>query len=882
MNKLFFILLLLLSGLTSFASHIYGGEMVYEYISSNATTNSKKYKITLRLFRDNDGGGAPLPETLIIGIFDYATKKHYPATSTGYTVSKTSGPTVVDVKVSPCITGSVRANYSVATYSVEVDLPNNSDGYICAFETCCRVNNLNNVYHPGGGPGSVGGTGSTYVCKIPGSTQVPVSGRNSSPQFVTSLDLVCYEKAFRWDFSAVDADGDELQYSFFDGYNKTTAPDANPIPPAAPSFGGIDYPLLQYVNGYSSSKPLGANASIDSKTGIISGIAPPQGLYVVCVLIKEFRNGKLIGEHLKDFILNVRVCDFSGAQLKPTYSACDDFNYSFQNLNNSPLNNTFYWDFGVQNSTDDFSTAKEPTFSYPDTGTYTLKLVINRDAGCSDSSTALVKVYPGFFPNFDVEGICVTKPTKFLDKTISKYGRVDSWQWNFGDNNNATNESTEASPSHIYSQIGNYNAGLIVSSTKGCVDTIFKDISIIDKPPLTLAFNDTLICNGDALQLQAIGNGNFSWQPAGNISNANSATPTVRPTSTTSYTVQLNDNGCINQENVQVRVVNSVSLTTIRDTTICLTDAVQLNAQSNGLRYEWSPAATLSNTNILNPVATPTGTTSYQVTAIIGNCSATKTVTVRTVPYPAANAGNDVVLCYGEETTLNANFTGNSFSWLNGETLSDAFIVNPIARPLSSTAYILNVLDNKGCPKPGLDTVLVTVLPKIKAFAGNDTAAVVGQSLQLVASGGIKYEWSPATALNNPNIANPVANYDGSFENIQYKVIVGNENGCFDSAYVSVKVFKTNPRIYVPTAFTPNGDGLNSIFRPIPVGISRIESFQVFNRWGQLVFSSADVRGWDGKIGGKEQPTGTYVWLVKGIDYTGKVFTDKGTVLLLR
>ena len=882
MNKLFLILLLLLSGLTSFASHIYGGEMFYEYLSSNPSQNSKKYKITLRLFRDNDGGGAPLPESLIIGIFDYATKRHYPASSTGYTVTKSSGPTAVDVKVSPCITGSIRANYSVATYSLEVDLPNNAEGYICAYETCCRVNNLNNVFHPGGGPGSIGGTGSTYVCKIPGTLQLPVTEHNSSPQFVTSLDLVCYEKAFKWDFSALDPDGDELQYSFFYGYNKTTAPDANPIPPATPSFGANDYPLLEYINGYTYSKPLGPNASIDSKTGIISGIAPPQGLYVVCVLIKEFRNGKFIGEHLKDFILNVRVCDFSGAQLKPTYSACDDLSYAFQNLNNSPLNNTFYWDFGVPNRTDDFSTDKEPTFIFPDTGTYTLKLVINRDAGCSDSATSLVKVYPGFFPDFDVEGICVNKPTRFIDKTISKYGRANAWQWNFGDNAGPTNESTENSPTHTYAQLGTYNTGLIVSSTKGCVDTIFKDISIIDKPPLQLAFNDTLICNGDALQLQAFGNGNFTWQPGNNITNANTATPTVRPTATTSYTVELNDNGCINQENVQVRVVNSVSLTTIADTTICLTDAVQLNVQSDGLSYAWSPAATLNDATIANPIATPNSTTTYQVTAFIGKCSATKAVTVKAVPYPASNAGKDVTLCYGQETQLSASITGNSFTWLNGETLSDAFILNPVARPLSTTTYILNVLDNKGCPKPGIDTIVVTVLPKIKAFAGNDTAAVIGQPLQLVATGGINYEWQPATALNNPSIANPVAHYDGSFENIQYKVIIGNENGCSDSAFVSVKVFKTNPRIYVPTAFTPNGDGLNSTFRPIPVGISRIEYFQVFNRWGQLVFSSETGRGWDGKIGGKEQPTGTYVWLVKGVDYTGKIFTDKGTVLLLR
>ena len=101
--------------------------------------------------------------------------------------------------------------------------------------------------------------------------------------------------------------------------------------------------------------------------------------------------------------------------------------------------------------------------------------------------------------------------------------------------------------------------------------------------------------------------------------------------------------------------------------------------------------------------------------------------------------------------------------------------------------------------------------------------------------------------------------------------------------YSKVKIFKTNPQVFVPTAFTPDGDGRNDLFRPIAVGISRIEYFRVFNRWGQLVFSTTvNGKGWDGRIGGKEQGSGTFVWLVKGVDYTGKTFFAKGTVTLIR
>ena len=76
-----------------------------------------------------------------------------------------------------------------------------------------------------------------------------------------------------------------------------------------------------------------------------------------------------------------------------------------------------------------------------------------------------------------------------------------------------------------------------------------------------------------------------------------------------------------------------------------------------------------------------------------------------------------------------------------------------------------------------------------------------------------------------------------------------NDAGCVDSAHVSVKVFKTNPYVFVPTAFTPNGDGLNDDVKPIAVGVKQIKYFSIYNRWGQLVFkTTTNGQGWDGTI----------------------------------
>jgi gliding motility-associated-like protein len=215
--------------------------------------------------------------------------------------------------------------------------------------------------------------------------------------------------------------------------------------------------------------------------------------------------------------------------------------------------------------------------------------------------------------------------------------------------------------------------------------------------------------------------------------------------------------------------------------------------------------------------------------------------------------------------------------------LTNANTLNPIAFPPRTTEYILTVFANLGCPKPDADTVLITVLPRIIPYAGNDTLVIVGQSLQLNAEGGTGYQWIPSTGLNNPLISNPIGLYGPEIDSIRYTVLVFNAAGCVDSAFVTVVVFKTNPYVFVPTAFTPNGDGLNDVIRPIAVGVKQIKFFSVYNRWGQLLFkTSVNGKGWDGTIAGVPQGSNVFVWMVSAVDYLDKPIFLKGTVTLIR
>jgi gliding motility-associated-like protein len=213
--------------------------------------------------------------------------------------------------------------------------------------------------------------------------------------------------------------------------------------------------------------------------------------------------------------------------------------------------------------------------------------------------------------------------------------------------------------------------------------------------------------------------------------------------------------------------------------------------------------------------------------------------------------------------------------------LNDPSSLSPQATLRTTTTYVLSTVNMAGCISR--DTVTVEVNPEVIAFAGRDTAVVVNQVLQFNATGGVTYQWTPGTALNSTTISNPRAVYNGSFDSIRYHLEVADSIGCTDDATVLVKIFRTNPRVFVPTAFTPNGDGRNEIVAPIAVGLTKLDYFRIFNRWGQLVFETTiNGKGWDGKIGGKEQSTATYVWIVKGTDYTGKQVFEKGNVTLIR
>jgi hypothetical protein len=298
-----------------------------------------------------------------------------------------------------------------------------------------------------------------------------------------------------------------------------------------------------------------------------------------------------------------------------------------------------------------------------------------------------------------------------------------------------------------------------------------------------------------------------------------------------------------------------------------------------------------------------TVSTDYRVIVKSGVCpqdtSSIAAVSYVNVPFPQATyQPADTLICYNTPAYLTTTITiGTNYAWSNTGTLAGEgnnnitslpYTINPIATPKTTTDYVLSV-ENAGCPNLLLDTFQVRVLPPILVNAGNDTSVVIGEPLLLNATsndtttpGGDQFNWSPGIGLNDPNIYDPTGIYSAETDSVLYTVTATSQYGCIGTGTVTVRVFKTPPDIFVPNAFTPGGP-TNDLFRPIPVGISRLEFFRVYNRWGQLVYFTTRIGdGWDGRVDGRLQDSGTYVWTVEGTTYTGHTVAHKGTMILVR
>jgi gliding motility-associated-like protein len=299
---------------------------------------------------------------------------------------------------------------------------------------------------------------------------------------------------------------------------------------------------------------------------------------------------------------------------------------------------------------------------------------------------------------------------------------------------------------------------------------------------------NTPVCAGDSLVLESSNAGTgstYQWTtPTGQIiTGKRIVINNLTPADEGRYRLQIIDvYSCVRIDSIDI-VLNAPPIVTVSsDPTICRGASVQLNA-GGGTVYSWSPSTGLNNPNIANPVASPLVTTIYKV--VVRNaagCRDSANVIVNVEPPLSITSSGNGAICHGDSAQLNVS-GGSSYQWFPANGLSNPSIANPKASPSSTTTYKVVVTGVNGC-KDSINVTVAVDNPPIISVT-NNTGICPGDSAQLNASGGVTYQWSPASGLNLTNIPNPKAS---PLSNTTYKVVVSNNSGCQDSATVSVSL----------------------------------------------------------------------------------------------
>lgn len=557
-----------------------------------------------------------------------------------------------------------------------------------------------------------------------------------------------------------------------------------------------------------------------------------------------------------------------------------------------------------------------------------------------------------------------TLSTMFLNVSVPGNGTVNL-QWN------PLAQPNPASASNVYNvyretdgtwvALGNVRSFSYADTIKRCNDTLRYRIEMFDSlgcysvssldTVITTdndyhvdAGRDTALCAGASVLLGGVptapSGSSISWAPSHGLNNDSIASPLALPAASAIYVVTASTSTCLNTDTVFIRVDPLPVASAGNDTAACAGSAIQLHA-SGGVRYEWSPAAGLDTPTSQSPLATPSQSNLYTVTVFDSlGCSSSDSIELTVHPLPVVNASADTALCAGDTVRLSSG-GGTEYLWAPLQWLDDPSHASPLATPASSVTYTVTVTDHNKCVSR--DSVSITVYELPAAFAGDDVSICTGDTIQLSASGGMAFQWTPFIGISSDTIAAPLAfpsvtttymlevtdtngctsedditvfaiespaagfdalfqltcdgveaqfintslsaiNYtwllgDGTTSALEnpahtysylgtYNIVLIAENGgCSDTVSLAKSIgdLASHARLDPPNVFTPNGDGVNDLFKiPMEPELAGCARIMIFNRWGNLLHEGgAQNFSWNGMTAdNKPVPPGTYYYII--------------------
>ena len=485
----------------------------------------------------------------------------------------------------------------------------------------------------------------------------------------------------------------------------------------------------------------------------------------------------------------------------------------------------------------------------------------------------------------------------FTNTSTNRYKPV--YAWDFGDGQTISS-ATDSIVSHVFSSTGIFNIKLRVTNDSACYSEKSIVVTVVPKPVASFTYPPLVCQNETPLQMfdGSLVPGNYSsvnswwWNIGGTISVQQNPNPFI-PNVAGPLVVKLvaaTPEGCLSDTlttviniRFQPKAAYTFSSPLCDNEIIRFTDkSVMPQVTESIVKWNWqfnaisdlrqNPAMSLApglyhgilvaESNFgCKSVAADSVFTVYSKPHIqldINDSCATKLIT-----FTASDQANN-------GTSWNWNFGAGFYS--GGAQVTKTFLkegYNPVTL-FGKSIY--------GCK----DTLLRPfTIYENKASAGRDTVVAKDEPVQLNAHGAPfqKYVWTPATGLSSDTIEMPVATLD--YDQLYHLYSITKE-GCDNNSRIVIRRYK-GPEIYIPSGFTPNGDGKNDVLKVFAVGIQVFHHFTIYNRFGQVVFTTKDqTKGWDGRFKGELVATGAFIVTAEAIDYRGKLLTAKQTVMVIR
>lgn len=875
-------------GLNAGATHIVGGEISYEDLGDGI------YRVRLIVYRDcgpTNQNGTGFDDAASVGIFN----------SAGQLVNSISIPlsfqNVDEVPVSlenPCGTPPPSVCVESAIYEQVVNIGQSPNGFSLSYQRCCRNPSIINLNNPDD-------AGATFTTEIPGTNQTLEP--NSSPVF-NSLPPValCAGFDFFFDHSATDLDGDSLAYSFCSPMFGGTPNQPAPNPPAGPPYTDVNW-----APGYSATYPIDSSPAlgIDPVTGFITGQPTAAGQYVIGICVEEWRDGVLLGTSNRDFQFNVTVCDpniTSQVAIQDGTQLCIGETIEFEQFS---INASFFhWDFGVPGTDSDTSNVPYPSFTFPETGTYTVQLVANPGWPCADTSSSVYDVYAPVEPELEVTGFdCSTGTPVFDFGTVDVYPNAD-FNWDFGPSASSS-ASTLAAPDGIgFEQIGDVAAELTIVQN-GCVGSGVLDWTPPPPPTAAIAPQEDF-CTGFTLTFDnnSTGGSGYVWDfgEPGADDVSSDAFPTWVYDGPGTYVVELvalADFQCPDTATEVFEVAWLLEPFFETPAPECFQEH-SFSFEAMGITdpnatFEWNfapgTAATESGAVLQGLTFPEPGVFTVEVVVTAEGCERDFESEVEVLFDPTIGFdGGPISGCPPLPVSFE-NFsvteTAAGYTWYFGDgTTSSSPSPAHVYEVPGLYTVTLEMSTSGFCVQDLAETKTAFIEVYPEPTAGFDVEPNIVDILEPMvtiedlSTGAVQHYYNFGDG-GSSDLSDPTYVFQGAgVFNVSQTVI--NEYGCTAVAQGEVGVNGT--LFYAPNSFSPNNDGINDVWQPVVTGTVAYHCV-IYNRWGDVIFETDNPDAvWQGEVkdGDHFALDGVYLYQVYLEDQLRIPFEYSGQIQLFR